>query len=185
MAQRRKNRNKWIWWGVGLAVVAIIVIIIVVLVMQNNSSEEKKNEVQKDESSVVERQDVVEGEQVTEENSDQEQAERQKVKQYEGEDPNEAEELSGAVTYAGVVDGNLMIRVSIDQYLTNGTCDLTLSRGGAIIYSDTANIVGDVSTATCEGFDVPVGGLGGGSTEINIKLNADGKSGIIRGEVDI
>ena len=45
--------------------------------------------------------------------------------------------------------------------------------------------MGDVSTAMCEGFDEPVEGLGEGNIEIIIKLNADERSGLIRGEVDI
>ena len=78
-----------------------------------------------------------------------------------------------------------MIRTSIDQYLTEGSCNLTLVRGSDIIYGDTTNIVGDVSTASCEGFDVPVAVLGEGNIKILIVLNADGRVGSISGEVNI
>ena len=78
-----------------------------------------------------------------------------------------------------------MIRVNIDQYVGSGSCELTLVRGGATIYNSIASIIGGASTATCEGFDVPVAGLGGGTVEININLSADGRSGTIRGEVGI
>ena len=112
--------------------------------------------------------------------------EKPKVVQYDGDDPNTAEELSGVVTYAGVTDGKLMIRVNIDQYLESGTCDLTLTRGGDSIYSSIASIIGGPSTATCEGFDVPVAGLGGGQVDINISIkSADGRQGSIRGEASI
>ena len=75
-----------------------------------------------------------------------------------------------------------MVRTSIDQYLTGGSCELTLERDGDTIYNSIANIMGDVSTAVCDGFDVAVAELGGGEIQINIKLSAEGKSGMIRGK---
>ena len=48
-----------------------------------------------------------------------------------------------------------------------------------------ANIIGSASTSTCEGFDVPISGLGGGVTKININLSDGERSGVIRGEVNI
>ncbi len=111
--------------------------------------------------------------------------EKQEVILYDGEDPNEAEELSGVVTYAGVSGSNLMIRVNIDQYLSEGNCQLILMRSGASVYNDSARIIDSAATATCEGFNVPVSELGGGSYEIVINLTADGKTGIIKGEVSI
>ena len=89
------------------------------------------------------------------------------------------------VTYAGVVDDKLMIRVNIDQFLADGSCELKLVRNNSTIYNSTANIFADVSTSTCEGFDVPVSGLGSGNTNIEIQLKSGDKSGIIRGEVNI
>ena len=185
MAQKRTRNKKWLWWGIGVVLVVAAVVIGVVIWQNNNGSSEKKDEVQGDNSSAVEKQETTEGKQVTEHSSDEEQAEKQKVKQYEGGDPNQAEELSGVVTYAGVNGGNLTIRVSIDQYLTEGTCELTLTRGGATIYNSIASIIGDVSAATCEGFDVPVAELGGGEIGININLKAGERRGTIRGEVGI
>ena len=111
--------------------------------------------------------------------------EKKKIEQYDGEDPNDAETLSGVVTYAGVSNDVLMIRVNIDQYLESGECELTLLRGGSSIYNSTAEIVGGPSTASCDGFDVPVSGLGGGATEININLKSGERSGVIHGEVEI
>ena len=108
-----------------------------------------------------------------------------KVTQYEGEDPNKAEELSGVVTMASVVDGTLMIRTNIDQYLGAGSCELQILRGGEVIYSSTANIVAAASTATCQGFDVPVAAVGSGEAQIIINLNAEGKNGTMNSEVNI
>ena len=41
---------------------------------------------------------------------------KDKYDEYAGEDPNEREDLTGVVTYAGVNGNNLMIRVNIDQH---------------------------------------------------------------------
>lgn len=183
MAQRRRRNRKWLWWGVGVILVAVLVAVGVS--MGQGSSDGSRGDDQA-ESSESEEEVAGEGMATNEsEDLDVETAEKKKVVQYEGDDPNEAEELTGVVTYAGVNSGSLMIRVSIDQYLVNGTCELTLERSGAIIYSSIANIVGDVAAATCEGFDVPVGELGGGEIGININLSADGRRGTIRGEASI
>ena len=181
---RRRNYRKWLWWGAGLVLIALVVIIAVVI-NQNNTGNESNEAQNQDNSSAVEKQEVEQGGLTDEEKFAEEEVEKKKVVQYEGEDPNEAEDLSGVVTYADVVDGMLMVRVSIDQYLTEGTCELTLAQGGATIYNSIARIIGDVSTATCEGFDVSVEQLGGGNTEIIINLNANERRGVIRGEVEI
>lgn len=109
--------------------------------------------------------------------------EKEPVVQYDGEDPNELDGLTGVITYADVVGDKLMIRVNIDQYLESGSCELSLIQG-SVKYSDTANI-NSVTTATCEGFDVPVNELGEGNYQITIKLNAGGKTGTINGEVNV
>ena len=89
------------------------------------------------------------------------------------------------MTYAGVNDGVLMVRVNIDQYISGGSCNLVLRRGGADVYGATAEIVASVATSTCDGFEVPVSSVGAGSYEVVINLNSNGKAGTIRGEVNI
>lgn len=108
-----------------------------------------------------------------------------KVKQYDGEDPNKAEELSGVVTYAGVLNNKLTIRVNIDQYLGEGKCELNLTKDGNTVRAETSGIVSAATTATCEGFDVPVNGLEAGEYNIIVKLDAGGKVGTINGKVKI
>ena len=89
------------------------------------------------------------------------------------------------MTYAGVVEDKLMIRINIDQYLEVGECALSLTRNGENIYSSSTGIISNVTTATCEGFDVPAAGLGQGNIEIEINITSNGKSGLIRSEVSI
>lgn len=184
MAQRRRNYKKLIWWGVGVILVMLVIVGVVIGI--NNQSKKQNNENLGGETEKVEQKnETKQDEKSEEEKRDEEVGSKQTPTQYEGDDSNQAEELSGVITYAGVSGDTLIIRTSIDQYLTEGACDLTLVRGGTIIYSDTTNIVGDVSTATCQGFDIGTAGLGEGNIEITINLNADGKSGVIRGEASI
>lgn len=184
MAQKRKRNSnkKWVTW-VFLLVILVVAGVIVYLVWDSyfrDKDDEDKNKQQEVEQ--VEKRDEVEKK---EEKSDDGVTGKEKVEQYDGEDPNSAEMLSGVVTYAGVSGGKLMIRVNIDQYLESGRCELTLERGGTVIYSDEANVVGNVSTSTCEGFDVLLDKLGSGVIGIGIKVNSGERSGTIHGEVSV
>lgn len=186
MAKKRKKQNKnWLWWG--LVLLVVIAAVVAGVIIWQSSSEDKYHEEQTPEAS--------EQEEIQERNSEASSAdsaelksegvEKKKVVQYEGDDPNEAESLSGAITRADVTGQNLVIRVNIDQYLGSGRCELSLVRGGSTIYTETANVVGIASTSTCEGFDIPAAGLGSGNVQINIKISSDGREGTIRGEANI
>lgn len=108
--------------------------------------------------------------------------EKQEVVNYEGENPNAAENLTGVVTYTGISGDDLVIRVNIDQYLTGGECRLVLKRGSEVAYEEKAAIVSSAATSTCEGFNIPTTSLAGPSYAIEVYLSADGKSGVILGE---
>ena len=111
--------------------------------------------------------------------------EKPKIEQYDGNDPNTSASLTGALTYVGVTDGNLRLRVNIDQYLSSGSCNLVLSRNGSQIYSDSASIVDSASTSTCEGFDIATSALGSGNLLISISISSGGKTGTITGEATV
>ncbi len=104
--------------------------------------------------------------------------------QYEGPDPNTEASLTGFVSYSSVVDGSLLIRVTIDQALNSGTCELTLSRGNASI-TKTSNIVANPSSSTCNGFDVSTSELNSGTWTILIHITSGSKTGTISGETTI
>lgn len=163
----------------------LVIIVAVVVVVLNNTNQGTTQGDEPEATEVENANDVVKHDNETEEEYSERMAEQKKVKQYEGEDPNKAEELSGAVTYAGVNNGVLMIGMNIDQYLSEGNCALSLVRNNSVIYSAEAKIMAEVSTSTCDGFNVPVDNLGNGFTEIIIKLNSGGKTGTIHGEVNI
>lgn len=185
---RRKRSKRWVSWlfFIVLLIVAGCVIYFVWDSYFNDEEDDSLNNNATDTEVIIDDSEkTVDVESSETDGLVEEGTEKEKVPQYDGSDPNSAEELSGAITYAGVQDGVLMIRMNIDQYLNSGECELTLKKAGATIYSSIAKIIGSASTSTCEGFDVPIGGLGGGKIEININLKADSKKGTIRGEVDV
>lgn len=183
MAKRRQKQNKkWLYW-ILILVLLIIAGVVVYFVWDSYFRDKKENARNQENEAVIEKEKDVEKQPTAETTSDE--TGKKKVEQYEGEDPNLKNELSGVVTYAGVSSGKLMIRVNIDQYLQGGECELVLSRSGATVYSGRVNIIDNASTSTCEGFDVPSSGLGSGRTDITINLNAGGKTGIIKGEVEL
>ena len=181
MAQKRKRNKKWMYW-LAMLVLLVVAGVIVYLVWDNYFNDKKDDKGREEEVGQIE---SVSAQEEEIKKSDPESSEKPKAIQYDGEDPNTKEELSGAITYTGVSGDKLMIRVNIAQYLEDGECTLSLIRSGSTIYSNSAGIVANASTATCEGFDVLVDGIGGGTMEILINLNAGGKNGTIRGEVNV
>lgn len=182
MTKRRKKRNsfKAAVWLILLAVAGVICFLVwnfyfkapeepksvdVPAGVQAKKDDVKKENIPEDESHTV--------------------VMKEEIVQYDGGNPNMADNLTGVITYAGVNGENLMIRVNIDQYLSSGECSLSLKRNNNTIYSDTARIIDAASTSTCEGFNVSTNGLGNGEVEILIGIVADGKSGEIRGGVTL
>jgi len=103
---------------------------------------------------------------------------------YEGEDPNKKEDLTGTITTSRVSGDNLIIRISIDQYLSSGVCKLSLKKSDKT-YEKSADISSDASTSTCEGFDIPISELENGSWTILVELDSGNKNGKIEGGVTI
>lgn len=110
--------------------------------------------------------------------------EKEAQPQYEGEDINSSDSLSGVITYSAVVGQNLVIRTSINQSLSIGTCQLTLSSSSKNI-TKSSNIVPNPSSSTCEGFDIPVSEIGSGSWNISIAISSGSQSGKLSGNVQI
>lgn len=111
--------------------------------------------------------------------------EEKKVPQYEGEDPNKSNDITGIISHSSVSNNKLILRVTIDQYLNSGTCVLKMTHQDGTSYQSTANVAESASTSTCEGFDVPTSALKSGKWSIVITISSNGKSGTISGEVKL
>ncbi|MBR2753945.1 hypothetical protein IKG33_03530 [Candidatus Saccharibacteria bacterium] len=182
MAQKRKRNKKWISWAIILLlfVVAATMIYLVWDSYFNDKNEELGDETVEVIDDNTNKEELKDQDEVVNNEEDDE-----KVKQYDGEDPNKAEELSGSITYASKIDDRITIRLNIDQYLNEGECELHLINNGADVYSDTTNITGSASTATCEGFDISANNIGSGKYEIVVNISSGAKKGIIRGEMSV
>ena len=177
---KRRRKKSWISW-VLILILLIAAGVVCYLVWESYFKEkEVVSPVENNVTEVIEEEDV----EVKPEEPEKP-VEKEEIVQYEGENPNELNEITGAVTYAGVSGDKLMVRVNIDQYLNGGECMLLLSVAGNIVYSNVARVVDAASTATCEGFDVPVSLLETGDYEIVVRVEAGGKKGEIKGGVRI
>lgn len=119
------------------------------------------------------------------ENETNEKKVEKKVEQFDGEDPNEKAELTGVITYAGVNDGSLMIRVNIDQYLAGGMCKLKIIGSSGVAYEETVEVADSAATATCKGFNVATTKLPSEKVNISILVTSGNKTGTIKGEVSL
>ena len=115
----------------------------------------------------------------TDENSDP-----KKVNQYEGEDPNNSSELTGSISSAFIANGQFSLRVMIDQYISNGTCSLNMTKGDKV-FTKTVPLIADVSSSTCQGFDASETEVSAGTWHIVIELQSDNKKGKIESEVNL
>ena len=174
MTRRRRSRKRISW------IIILILLIsagIVCYLVWENYFKESAPVIEEETSIDIDREEDIEKNEPMEK--------KEEVIQYDGENPNETDELSGVVTYAGVAGDKLIIRVNIDQFLSGGSCKLRLVLEGDVeVYGDEADIIDSASTATCAGFDVPINGLSG-KYDIYINLSSGGKVGTINGEVSL
>lgn len=181
MAKKQKKNKKWLYWLLMLvlfvAAAGVAYLVWSAYFRDNNSGEQNSENTPE----VIE----VEKQEEPQKQESEEMPSKPKVVQYDGEDPNTSEELSGVITYAGIIGDNLTIRVNIDQFLEGGECKLDVIRNGVLVHEEVTEIVGNVTTASCAGFDVPLEIVGSGAVDIEIGLDSNGKTGVIRGGADI
>lgn len=188
MSKNRKTKTtpkKLIKIGLILLVIVAVIFIAKEIIRHQTSPEKTEEEISEN---VVEKTEKEQksSEEKKENDSDwsQETEKKEEHQNFEGEDPNEKNELTGTITTARVFGENFIVRVSIDQYLSSGTCELKLEKSGKN-YEETVNIYSDVSTSTCEGFDIPLSSLEKGVWNATINLSSEGKAGKIESEVVI
>lgn len=175
---RRRRSKKWLWWGVGILLVIAIIVVIIVKNNEGSKGSEVGGTTQGEQAKTEE------NKKPTEEKTEPE-VKKEEIPQYSGDDPNKSETLTGVVSYAGVVGDKLIVRLNIDQYLTDGSCKLNLIKDNTTIYNIVVGVETSVATSTCKGFEVPVAELSKGDLKIEIDLNSGDKYGKILGEVTI
>ena len=121
----------------------------------------------------------------SEPNTTEENLENKEIVQYDGEDPNASESLTGVITYSSINDGVFTLRVNIDQYLTEGVCNIYLTQNETTLYSSSAAIIDAASTSTCEGFDIDITDEMSGDIQILIDIISGDRVGQITGGVSL
>lgn len=102
--------------------------------------------------------------------------------QYEGQDVNQLDKLTGTITYSEKSGDKYRIRVNINQFLKlPGTCKLIVTSASTVVYTQTVSIISNPSSGSCEGFDIPLANLPSGNLNFKIEVNANQKTGLIEG----
>ncbi len=186
MAKKRRRRSKK-WVSRVLFLLLIVAAGVICYFVWDGYFRDKSNDTPKSgETTLTEQKnDKKEENKPEEKKKEPEVKEKEPVVQYDGGDPNTANDITGVITYAGVTGSNLVIRVNIDQFLNGGTCTLSIKQGGSTVYNSSAAVAESASTSTCQGFNVPVSGLPKGQVEIVINVSSNGKSGNISGGVTL
>lgn len=106
------------------------------------------------------------------------------IVQYEGENPNELDHLTGLITYTEVKDGALIAMVSIDQYLGSGTCVASLKKDGEVAANAEQAIEADASTSHCGPISISLAGVSSGKYQLEVVISSGGKTGTITSNVE-
>ncbi len=142
----------------------------------NSSSSEKKSE-----SSETKKEEKKEESASTEPSPE---AEKNNT-QYEGGNPNNLEEITGTISFAGVSDGKFIVNASLDQTLgTSGACTFTLTHSSGTVLSGTVATEPGPSSSFCS-FSTSSDKALEGDWKIVVELSANGKQGSIAQEVKI
>jgi len=110
-----------------------------------------------------------------------------KTTQYEGEDPNQLDELTGSITRRTISGGELTVVASIDQYLSSdSSCRLVLKdpSGAEVRSTNAVSVTAEATSSVCGPFTVSVNQLSGTYT-IDITITSPDKSGHIITEINI
>lgn len=92
--------------------------------------------------------------------------------------------LSGSISYQAVVDGQLILRTTMDQMLTSGTCTLVLKKADRTV-TKTSQIIPNPSSSSCAGFSVPLTELGAGKWLIDIRVSSGERTGTMTSSITL
>ena len=177
--KENKKRNKIIIVVAAAVILGLILVFVIIQIVQANQKS-NVDTVKTDNTTTTTSQQTGSNTQ----NTTNETTDPKEVKQYEGEDPNTKNELTGSITSAFLANGKFSLRVNIDQYISSGTCTLTMTKGSQT-YATTAPLIPNASSSTCQGFDAAESEVGSGTWHVKINLEGNNKTGIIESEVHL
>ncbi len=185
-AQHRLPLYRRAWFLVLLVLIAIaaIVCLVVFLVKPDNhdaaSADSKSGD---DASQDLSEQEVSQTNDGQHDNQNEPYSDPDQITpQYEGENPNLANDLSGNIANYSYDGGMLKINTMINQYLSSGTCELKVTGSNGNIYTASSDIIASASTSACYDLGVAVSP---DTYTIEIILKSDNKQGIITGEISL
>ncbi len=180
----------------GLIITAIIIIAAIATIgglvfinrdriFQNSGNKEQEKSINEKDKTTEKDEDKNSAPKEEKQNTEMREEEKASVAPYEGEDPNELENITGVVNFAGISEGYFTITATLDQELGgSGNCKFTISgNADAVITSSVATAAGP-TTSFCT-YSTPASGISSGRYTISIEVTASGKKGIITGEVSI
>lgn len=89
--------------------------------------------------------------------------------------------ITGVIHYSSLDGSTLIIRSTIHQLLSTGTCTITITDDKTTLFKQEAPVVQNPSSSSCMGFDVPASQLGKGQRNITITVRSGDKSGVLTG----
>ena len=185
MPKRRKS-YRWLWGIIFLVLIAGTVVI-AIMVRNNLFGDNASNKTEPTNSSNTVNPDQPKDDTKKEEDKkpDDNTSEKKDVPQYTGDNPNKSDVLSGVVSYADVSGDDLIIRVNIDQFLSEGNCIINVVKNGSVAFTQTVGIMESVSTSTCDGYRIPTSTLPKGDLQLEVLVQSGNRSGKITGRVRI
>ena len=94
------------------------------------------------------------------------------------------ETIDGYFTHKSISNDTLVLRVLIGELLSGGSCSLKIINGERAVTRQ-APTINSATTASCEGFDIPVSELSSGLWTIQIEITANNRLGTITDEIRI
>lgn len=165
---------------IGLLAIVIAAAVIFLLIRRPAPSEPLRDTPQAERPSAV----LPSSEKQPDPSTPDDNAKQSPQRQYEGEPVRDRKELTGSFTYRQMIDGQLVLRLTIDQLLTDGRCVLTLSQGDQRI-ERTAPVIQNPSSSSCQGFSVPRSELAPGLWNISVAVKDRDRQGEIRSTVEV
>lgn len=190
MSKRKTKLTPKKYIQIGLILLAFVGVSFLTLNIINDNIEAPKEDKttddyrEKTEDGNKEEQKTEKKEEHKEEEKKEEQEQEKNHQNYEGENPNRKDELTGIITTARTSGDNFIVRISIDQFLSSGSCELILENNEKK-YTEQVDIISDASSSTCEGFDIPVYKLENGTWNLTVNLSSGEKTGKIKEEVTV